>query len=76
MNDSIPRVTGNHDDNSESIEPEKGNKLKNKKSAVLAEPEGDHKHVYVIVDQFSDEDDGLVLVKRCHCGFSIQVEDL
>lgn len=35
----------------------------------------DHEHVFLTEDQTFDED-SLVLTKRCHCGFSVQVEEL
>ncbi|XP_055961422.1 DNA repair protein RAD4 isoform X2 [Mercurialis annua] len=36
---------------------------------------GDHEHVYLAEDQSFDEESS-VTTKRCHCGFSIQVEEL
>ncbi|KAF5480011.1 hypothetical protein F2P56_000787 [Juglans regia] len=41
-------------------------------SAALSE---DHEHVFLTENQ-SFDDDSLVLIKRCHCGFSVQVEEL
>lgn len=41
-------------------------------SAALPEA---HKHVFLTEDQSFDEE-SLVLIKRCHCGFSVQVEEL
>ncbi|GMY24860.1 DNA repair protein RAD4 [Fagus crenata] len=35
----------------------------------------DHEHVFLTEDQSFDEEN-LVLTKRCHCGFSVQVEEL
>ncbi|XP_038874852.1 DNA repair protein RAD4 isoform X2 [Benincasa hispida] len=35
----------------------------------------DHKHVFLLEDQIFDEK-SLVVTKRCHCGFSVQVEEL
>ncbi|KAK4602389.1 hypothetical protein RGQ29_011440 [Quercus rubra] len=35
----------------------------------------DHEHVFLTEDQTFDEE-SLVLTKRCHCGFSVQVEEL
>ncbi|XP_022991175.1 DNA repair protein RAD4 isoform X1 [Cucurbita maxima] len=37
--------------------------------------EEDHKHVFLLEDQTFDEK-SLVVTKRCHCGFSVQVEEL
>ncbi len=41
-------------------------------SASLPE---DHEHVFLTEDQSFDEEN-LVLTKRCHCGFSVQVKEL
>ncbi|KAG6659951.1 hypothetical protein CIPAW_03G071800 [Carya illinoinensis] len=41
-------------------------------SAALSE---DHEHVFLTENQ-SFDDESLVLIKRCHCGFSVQVEEL
>lgn len=41
-------------------------------SAALPE---EHKHVFLTEDQIFDEE-SLVMIKRCHCGFSVQVEEL
>lgn len=35
----------------------------------------DHKHVFLLEDQSFDEKN-MVVTKRCHCGFSVQVEEL
>ncbi|XP_062107517.1 DNA repair protein RAD4 [Humulus lupulus] len=35
----------------------------------------EHQHVFLTEDQCFDEEN-LVLIKRCHCGFSIEVEEL
>ncbi|XP_050946372.1 DNA repair protein RAD4 isoform X2 [Cucumis melo] len=35
----------------------------------------DHKHVFLLEDRIFDEK-SLVVTKRCHCGFSVQVEEL
>ncbi|XP_041003378.1 DNA repair protein RAD4 isoform X2 [Juglans microcarpa x Juglans regia] len=41
-------------------------------STALSE---DHEHVFLTENQ-SFDDESLVLIKRCHCGFSVQVEEL
>ena len=42
--------------------------------APMAESE-DHEHVYLVKDMSYDQENS-VRTKRCHCGFSIQVEEL
>ncbi|KAJ0098902.1 hypothetical protein Patl1_21240 [Pistacia atlantica] len=41
---------------------------------VAATAEHEHEHVYLIEDQSFDEENS-VRTKRCHCGFTIQVEE-
>lgn len=45
-------------------------KLDSPSTAITEE----HEHVFSIGDRSCDE--GLVLTKRCHCGFSVEVEEL
>lgn len=72
------QVSGSQDDK-QSLEFQKGNKHQNKPNppahSPSAELEEDHKHLFLTEDQ-SFDDESLILTKRCHCGFSVQVEEL
>lgn len=62
-------------DNKQSRELQQGNKRRKKSNDPPAEHEEEHKHVFLTEDQSFDEEN-LVITKRCHCGFSVQVEEL
>ncbi|GAV76703.1 Rad4 domain-containing protein/BHD_1 domain-containing protein/BHD_2 domain-containing protein/BHD_3 domain-containing protein [Cephalotus follicularis] len=46
-----------------------------KLNGPLVAPTEDHEHVYLTEEQSSDEE-SMVRIKRCHCGFSVHVEEL
>ncbi|CAN1122911.1 DNA repair protein RAD4 [Linum perenne] len=53
----------------------KGNKMKAKVNTSTFEPAEEHEHVFLAEDKSSDEQRS-VTIKRCYCGFSIEVEQL
>ncbi|KGN51059.1 DNA repair protein RAD4 isoform X2 [Cucumis sativus] len=61
----------------EDVEPFKGqpDNLSNTNMDAPSFINQDHKHVFLLEDQIFDEK-SLVVTKRCHCGFSVQVEEL
>jgi xeroderma pigmentosum group C-complementing protein len=62
INKKLKAPVGVHHEGKQSYAP----------SASLPE---DHEHVFLTEDQSFDEEN-LVLTKRCHCGFSVQVKEL
>ncbi|PON89056.1 DNA repair protein Rad [Trema orientale] len=73
-NNSNVQLSANQD-NEQSLECGPGDMDRNKSDAPSADLPEDHQHVFLTEDQSFDEEN-LVLIKRCHCGFSVEVEEL
>ena len=76
MNDikSNPMVGGS-DNSKQPSECHQTNTCDMDVEAPLYVPEKDHEHVFVKEYESFDEESSM-LTKRCHCGFSVQVEEL
>ncbi|KAB1211312.1 hypothetical protein CJ030_MR6G021498 [Morella rubra] len=68
------QVVGCHEDEQPLVCPQEDKHRAKLDVQSAAQPE-EHEHVFLPEDQSFDEK-SLVLIKRCHCGFSVQVEEL
>lgn len=62
-------------DETKPSEHQQDNERSTSKDAPSSIVPEDHKHVFLSEDKSLDEK-SLVVTKRCHCGFSLQVEEL
>lgn len=70
-----PETKDTNQDDRHSSEREEENLREENKDVVSMVQTEEHEHVFSIIDQDHDEV-SFTKTKRCHCGFSIQVEEL